>query len=309
VSSDADRVIAVDVGGTRIKAASLDAGGRVLCRVERHTPVSSGPSAVVDAVRNVVGELMLPQVVAVGVVVPGSVDVASGTAHYSANIGWRDVPLRDLLTADLGVPVTIEHDVRAAGVAERTLGRARDVADCLLVIIGTGIASVVICGGVAQRGAIDLAGEVGHIPVYPDGDLCACGQRGCLETYASAAAIMRRYVAAGGADMNTADIAAARGYDPVADRVWREATDALGIALVSYTMLLDPTLIVLGGGLAAAGAALLVPVQTVLAQRLAWRTAPRVELSPIASRAGQLGAALLAWQVAGRTDFSTWTVT
>jgi glucokinase len=297
-------VIAVDVGGTGIKAAVLDAASGVLRRADQPTPVSDGPSAVVDAVRRAAGGLAGPEVVAAGVVVPGSVDTAAGTARYSANLGWRDIPLRDLLAADLGMPVTIEHDVRAAGLAERTLGRARGVADCLIVVIGTGIASVIVSGGSAQRGATELAGEIGHMPVYADGEVCACGQRGCLETYASAAAIVRRYRAAGGDSTGAGEIAAARHSDPLADRVWREATDALGIALASYTMLLDPELIVLGGGLAGAGTALLVPVRAALAARLAWRSAPHVELSPLGSRAGELGAAILAWQAAGRTDVS-----
>jgi glucokinase len=242
------------------------------------------------------------------VVVPGSVDVETGTALYAANIGWRDVPLRDLLAADLGVPVVLEHDVRAAGLAECLLGRARGVSDCLVVVIGTGIAGVIVSHGVPVRGATSLAGEIGHVPVYPDGEMCACGQRGCLETYASGAAIARRYRArrGGAAALGAPDIAAARDTDPVADAVWREAMTALGIALASATMLLDPELFVLGGGLAAAGGALLDPVREELTGRLAWRPAPAVVLSTCGSRAGQLGAAILAWQAAGRTDFSTW---
>jgi glucokinase len=102
------------------------------------------------------------------------------------------------------------------------------------------------------------------------------------------------------------DIAAARDTDPVADAVWREAMTALGIALASATMLLDPELFVLGGGLAAAGGALLDPVREELSGRLAWRPAPAVVLSTCGPRAGQLGAAILAWQATGRTDFSTW---
>ena len=300
-------VIAVDVGGTGIKAALLDAAGRVLRRGDEPTPVSDGPSAVVDAVRQAACELAGPEVVAAGVVVPGSVDVPSGTARYSANLGWRDVPLRDLLAVDLGVPVAIEHDVRAAGLAERTVGRARGVADCLIIVIGTGIACAVVSGGMAVRGAAGLAGEIGHMPVYANGDVCACGQRGCLETYASAAAIVRRYRAAGGVLTGAREIAAACESDPLARTAWREATDTLGIALASYTMLLDPELIVLGGGLAGAGEALLVPVQTALAARLAWRAVPPVELSPLGSRAGELGAAILAWQAAGRADLSAGT--
>ena len=300
--------MAVDVGGTRIKAAVLSAAGSVLRRVERPTPVADGPAIVVETVRTIAHELSGPDVVAGGVVVPGSVDVETGTAHYAANIGWRDVPLRDLLAADLGVPVVLEHDVRAAGLAECLLGRARGVADCLVVVIGTGIAGVIVSHGVALRGATALAGEIGHVPIYPDGDVCACGQRGCLETYASGAAIARRYRVRRGAapTLNAQDIAAARATDPWADQVWRDATTALGIALASATMLLDPKLIVLGGGLATAGGALLDPVREELAARLTWRAAPAVVLSACGSRAGQLGAAILAWQAAGRSDFSTW---
>jgi glucokinase len=270
--------------------------------------VADGPAIVVETVRTIAHELSGPDVVAGGVVVPGSVDVETGTAHYAANIGWRDVPLRDLLAADLGVPVVLEHDVRAAGLAECLLGRARGVADCLVVVIGTGIAGVIVSHGVALRGATALAGEIGHVPIYPDGDVCACGQRGCLETYASGAAIARRYRVRRGAapTLNAQDIAAARATDPWADQVWRDATTALGIALASATMLLDPKLIVLGGGLATAGGALLDPVREELAARLTWRAAPAVVLSACGSRAGQLGAAILAWQAAGRSDFSTW---
>ena len=300
--------MAVDVGGTRIKAAVLNTAGRVLRQIERPTPVADGPATVVDTVRTIARELTGPDVVAGGVVVPGSVDVETGTAHYAANIGWRDVPLRDLLAADLGVPVVLEHDVRAAGLAECLLGRARGVADCLVVVIGTGIAGVIVSHGVALRGTTALAGEIGHVPVYPDGEVCACGQRGCLETYASGAAIARRYRVRRGAapGLSAQHIAAALGTDPWADQVWRDATTALGIALASATMLLDPELIVLGGGLATAGDVLLDPVREELAARLTWRPAPAVVLSACGSRAGQLGAAILAWQAAGRSDFSTW---
>jgi glucokinase len=309
VSDGSPAVVAIDVGGTSIKAALVDESGAVLQRAHLLTPVTDGPAAVVAAVRSEAGKLAHADAVALGIVVPGSVDVATGTARYSANIGWRDVPLRELLAGDLGLPVVLEHDVRAAGLAERTLGRASGLADCLLVVVGTGIAGVIVSGGMSLRGASELAGEIGHIPVYPDGDTCACGQRGCLETYASAAAIARRYSALGGSPdwpVSAADVAAVRRSDPLAARVWQEATDALAIALASYTMLLDPALIVLGGGLAEAGEALLEPVRAELAARLTWRPAPRLTLSPLGTQAGLLGAALLAWQAAGRTDFSAW---
>jgi glucokinase len=302
-------VLAVDVGGTGIKAALLDADATVVRQTETPTPVAEGPAAVVAAVRAAALALAGPAVVAAGVVVPGTVDVATGTARYATNIGWHDVPLRELLTADLDVPVAVEHDVRAAGLAECTLGRARGVSDCLIMVIGTGIAGVVVSEGVAVRGATDSAGEIGHVPVHPEGDVCACGQRGCLETYASAAAIARRYHALGGrAGSSAREVSAARSSDPLAAQVWDEAIDALGIGLASYTMLLDPEVVVLGGGLAMAGEALLEPVRVALAGRLSWRAAPAVALSPLGTRAGQLGAAILAWRLTGRTDFESWAV-
>jgi glucokinase len=298
-------VIAVDVGGTSIKAAAFGPDGTVLRRDDRPTPVSEGQEAVVTAVRAAVAELRTPAVVACAVVAPGVVDVVTGTARYSANIGWRDVPLGDLLRADLGVPVAVDHDVRAAGIAECALGAARGVADCLIVVIGTGIAGVIMSGGTHVRGATDLAGEIGHLPVHPDGELCACGQRGCTETYASAASIARRYRERAGRDLTPAQIVATRSSDPIATQVWDEATDALGLALVSHTMLLDPTLIVLGGGLSEAGAALRDPVVAAVANRLSWRPPPRVEVSSLGARAGQVGAALLAWRAVGH-DVDGW---
>ncbi|HET8582303.1 MAG TPA: ROK family protein [Jatrophihabitans sp.] len=302
-----EAVVAVDVGGTAIKAAVLDARGTTLRGDTLPTPVRDGADAVVAAIRAVVGALVDESVCAVGLVVPGVVEVAGGVARYSANLGWRDVPLGALLGADVGVPVVLEHDVRAAGYAERTLGLARDVRDCLVVPIGTGVAGVVVAGGAHLRGALDLAGEIGHVPVYPDGEPCACGQRGCTETYASAAAIARRYLARTDRALSAPEILAARSSDPVAAAVWDEAAEALGLALAGYTMLLDPALIVLSGGLSEAGEALRDPVREALAARLAWRVAPRVEISPLGGRAGQYGAALFAWQAAGRDVTTTWT--
>jgi glucokinase len=289
-------VVAVDVGGTSIKAARVDMAGRVLAAREVPTPVADGPDAVVAALRSVAAELGGADVAALGVVVPGVVDVPGGVARYAANLGWQDVPLAATLGADVRVPVAVDHDVRAAGLAERTFGAARDADDCLVVVIGTGIAGVVVAGGRHVRGASDLAGEIGHVPVYPDGEPCACGQRGCTEVYASAAGIARRYVARTGAPRSAREIVAALDADAAAAAVWTEAAEALGLALAACVLVLDPEVVVLGGGLAAAGEVLRAPVAAALADRLAWRPAPRVEISPLAGRAGLLGAALLARQ-------------
>jgi glucokinase len=246
-------------------------------------------------------------------VVPGDVDADGGVARFSANLGWRDVPLRALLRDDLGLPTVLDHDVRAAGLAERTIGLARGRSDSLVAVIGTGIAAVITSAGRHVSGARWLAGELGHVAVWPDGEECPCGQRGCLERYASAASIARRYAdrsggaECGGERVDAAGVVARIGEDPVAAAVWSEAVDALAIAFAACTMLIDPELIVLGGGLAAAGQALREPVRAALATRVVWRDVPAVELSTLGSRAGLLGAAILAWQAAGVTDFEGWT--
>jgi glucokinase len=311
-------VVAVDMGGTTTKGALVAADGRVVGELVRPTPVDDGPAAVLDRLEAVVVSLARDAggggddgrggagaragpgrgpVRAVGVVVPGVVDVPAGRVVFAGNLGLRDVGVRDRLAAATGLPTLLEHDVRAAGVAERTVGAARGVDDHVVAVIGTGVAAVVHVGGTPVRGARGVAGELGHIPVWPDGEPCPCGQRGCLERYASASAIVRRYLALGGADGATAvDVAARRDTDSAAAQAWDEATQALAIGLATCAMLLDPEAIVLAGGLSQAGAALLDPVRSQLATRLAWREPPDVRLSPLGARAGVIGAALLAWQ-------------
>jgi glucokinase len=310
-------VIAVDVGGTTIKGALVDSGGHFMRELTRPTPAARGPEAVISEAQAMVVQLGAavphePQasVRAVGVVVPGVVDAAAGQAVYSANLGFRDVPLRDLIQSTVGVPALLDHDVRAAGVAERTVGITRGVEDSVIAVIGTGIAGVVQVGGQPVRGANRIAGELGHIPVWPGGEPCACGQRGCLERYASASSIARRYIELGGGHGASAhEIAARRVSDPAAARAWQEATESLAIAFVTCTMLLDPEMIVLAGGLSAAGDDLLAPVETELAARLTWRKPPPVRLSPLGGRAGLVGAAVLAWQLVGVDSFGGWSAT
>lgn len=304
-----DAVVAVDVGGTSIKGAVVDAAGEVLREAVVATPVASGAGAVVAAISSTVRELVGTgdSIAAIGLVVPGNVDADAGVARFSANLGWRDVPLRTLLLEEFALPTVLEHDVRAAGLAERTIGLARNRDDCLVAVIGTGIAGVITSAGRHVSGARRLAGELGHMAVWPDGEACPCGQRGCLERYASAASISRRYAERAGPAVDAAEVLARAAHDRLAAAVWAEAVEALAIALASCTMLLDPALIILGGGLSAAGAALCEPVRAALATRVRWREMPAVELSPLGSRAGLLGSAILAWQAAGVSEFDAWT--
>lgn len=303
-------VAAVDVGGTSIKSALVGLDGRILSHMATATPAADGPAAVVAAVRAAVRTLTTSDhtapACAVGIVVPGVVDADAGVARFAANLGWRDVPLREMVRADTGLPTVLEHDVRAAGLAEATVGRTRDVDDALVAVIGTGIAAWVRCAGRTVGGATMLAGELGHVPVFPDGEACPCGQRGCLERYASAAAIARAYRERTGREVTTAQLVARLPSDPAAADVWAHAVDALAVAFAASTMLLDPGVIVVSGGLAAAGSALLDPLVDALARRVRFRPPPPVVISPLADRAGILGAATLAARACGVTDFDSW---
>jgi len=303
-----DVVIALDLGGTDIKAAVSDADGTELARGQRPTPVSAGVPAVLDALVDQIEQLRRQvepgcRVRGVGLICPGFVDPVAGIARYSANLRWKDVPLRDVISSRTGLPVAIDHDVRAAGLAEAREGAARGVADALYVAIGTGIAGALIVAGSVVSGAAQMAGEVGHLPVVADGEPCACGQRGCTEAYASGAALPRRYLAAGGASAAAGQplraeevLARAAAGDPLAVTVLDDAVTALGRALVSCTLLLDPSLIVIGGGLVRAGSALLEPLAAELARGLTFRTAPPLVPAAFGADSGRRGAALIGWQ-------------
>ena len=291
-------VVGIDIGGTCIKAGRFSAGGDLLQRAEAATP---GGSEVTEAVRSLAAQLRDDDTVAVGVVLPGVFDREAGVVLWSANLGWRGVPLRDELVADLGLPVALEHDVTAAALAEHEASGA----DLLFVGLGTGIGAAYVVDGTPLLGASGLAVELGHAGVRTDGEICAGGQVGCLEADAAAAAIARRFVARGGAPGSTsADVVAAQGVDPIAKEVWAEAVDALATGLATATMLLDPARIVLGGGLAAAGDALAVPVAAALSARLTWRPAPPVTITTLGRDAGVHGAALVARALAAATPLN-----
>ncbi|MEU4551502.1 ROK family protein [Micromonospora violae] len=306
-------VVAVDVGGTGMKCALVRPDG-VVVRTERHpTDAARGSAAVVGTILDVAGGLadkaradgLTP--IAVGIAVPGVVDEARGVAVWSANVGFRDVPLRDLTVTRLGLPTALGHDVRVGGLAEARLGAGRGTGHVLFVAIGTGIAAAHVVDGTAAVGAHGAAGEIGHILVRPGGPRCGCGRPGCLEAVASAAAIGRRYAELAGetvdAPVTAAQVAerAAAG-EPLASQVWQEAIEALADGLASGQALFDVATIVLGGGLAQAGERLLTPLRAALHERLTFHREPQLVAAALGDEAGCLGAALLALDAVGVRD-------
>jgi glucokinase len=286
-------VVGIDAGGTRVKGALVSRAGEVVAARSVATPSES--DALTRAVIDLIAELRDEHTAAIGVASAGV--VSDGVVHYAANLPWRDEPVRDRVAEASGLPTALGHDVAAAAVAESTQVTERHV---LFVGLGTGIAATQVRDGIADRGATGRAGEIGHYPVRPDGDPCPCGQRGCLEQYASAAAIARRYAERSGRRTDTAEIARRVPRDPHAAAVWDTAVGTLAIALATCTLLLDPAVIVIGGGLADAGDILLAPLRAGLAARLAWRPAPPVRAAVLGPAAGQLGAARLAVQLTDR---------
>ncbi|PRY50780.1 glucokinase [Knoellia remsis] len=299
----------VDVGGTRIKSVLCDADGSVLLSRTDITPSRPG-EGIVDVVADVVAALTADAassghdgtVGAVGVVVPGIVDEAKGLASFSANLGWRDLPLRDRLSERLGVPATLGHDVRAGLLAEHRLGAAQGVADVLFVPLGTGIASALLVHGTVVRGN-DWTGEIGHVTVDPGGPRCGCGRLGCLEAVASAGAIGRAWRDAGH-DGDAVDLVRTLD-DPAADsgsrsdarQIWATAIDALVRVLASACAAAGTRLVLVGGGLVLAGDVLLTPLREGLTAALGHdqtTTAP----AALGDRAAALGASLLAMEAA-----------
>ncbi|MYQ43086.1 ROK family protein [Streptomyces sp. SID4921] len=300
-------VIALDVGGTGMKAALVGADGTLLHEARRATGRERGADAVVETILgfaedlHAYGEEHLGEgAVAAGVAVPGIVDAERGIAVYAANLGWRDVPLRKLLGERLGgIPVALGHDVRTGGLAEGRIGAGRGADRFLFVPLGTGIAGAIGIAGTIEAGAHGYAGEIGHIVVRPDGPDCGCGQRGCLETLASAAAVSRAWAAASGdPDADAADCAQAVATgDPAALRVWQDAVDALAAGLVTALTLLDPRTLIIGGGLAEAGETLFTPLRAAVEERVTFQKLPHIVPAALGDTAGCLGAGLLAWDL------------
>jgi glucokinase len=292
---EAGLALAVDVGGTTIKAELVDHAGTVVASEQRPTPKGDGAR---DAIAEV-GHTLLAQrpdatVVGAGVVVPGLVDREAGIATYSTNLEWRDLELVRSLGGEWRLPVRIANDVASGGVAEHRLGAGVGTADLVFVPIGTGIAASIVSGGRLISGHRGETAEIGHLSVRP-GVPCACGRDGCLEAVASAAAIARRYSALSGSPVTGASEVAARlSTDAVARQVWQEAVEALADGLGMCSLLVGPALVVIGGGLSRAGDALLDPLQVELRQRTPVVHPADVTASALGDRGGVIGAALLA---------------
>jgi glucokinase len=305
----------VDVGGTKISGGVVDETGAVLEELRVESPATD-VEAIEDAITSLVTQLRdRHDIAAVGVGAAGYVDKARAVVMFAPNIAWRDVNLKAELEERIHLPVVVENDANAAAWGEFTYGAGHDVDDLLLVTVGTGVGGGVVLDGELYRGAFGVGAEIGHMRVVPDGILCGCGNRGCLEQYGSGTALVREArAAARGGSLLAADLLQRAGGDPdgiTGPLVTEAAHDGdpfaveqlavlgrwLGEGIASLTAVLDPAVVVLGGGVSEAGDLLLDPVRSAFASQLTGRGhRPVLDIrrARLGNRAGLIGAADLA---------------
>ena len=317
----------VDLGGTKIATAIANRDGRILAERQAPTVSHEGPGAVVARMAGLVEDLAASagaRPAALGVGVPGLVDLARGMTRFLPNLPtqWRDVPVADLLSARLGCPVFLLNDARLATLGEFTFGRGQPADTMVFLTLGTGVGGGIVIDRKLRLGPLGSAGELGHQTVEPGGVLCGCGNRGCLETVASGPALVAagvRLMQSGLApvlyEMVAGNIAAVTpkemgaaalaGDSAVRDAIGRAAT-WLGIGIANIVTALHPELVVLGGSVAALGDLLLAPVRETVRERVRMFPADTVaiERSLLGDKAGLLGGIALARQL---TEGNSWT--
>lgn len=311
--------IGVDIGGTKVAAGVVDEQGRVIDRERRPTPDHD----VADT-EKVIGEVVSAlaarhEVSAVGVGAAGWIGADNATVLFSPHLAWRDEPLLSALRERIGLPLFLENDANAAAWAEYRFGAAQDEPVVVCVTLGTGIGGGLVVDGAVYRGAFGIGCEYGHMSLVPDGRLCACGNRGCWEMYASGRALARdahdlavespvaaaRMLALAGSidalDGPVVTAAAAEG-DPAASSLCTTMGRWLGRGLSALAAVLDPSVFVIGGGVSDAGELLLRPAREEFAHTLTgrgFRPVARVVGAALGPEAGLVGAADLARQRCG----------
>jgi glucokinase len=307
--------IGVDVGGTKIAAGLVDEHGALLDGERTESPATD-PAAIVHTIGDLVRRLGDGHdVEAVGVSAAGFVDKQRATVMFAPNLAWRDEPLKKLLEAETALPVVVENDANAAAWGEFTFGAGEDVEDFLMLTIGTGVGGGIVLDGQLLRGGFGFGAEVGHIQMVPGGVRCGCGNLGCLESYGSGSALVRvtrelaarepeaarDLIARAGGEVGKIrgpeiTTAAQEGDRFAIDRL-TELGDWLGQGVATLTAVLDPTAVVIGGGVSEAGDLLLDPIRRSFEEHVtvrAHRPILEVRAAKLGNEGGVIGVADLA---------------
>jgi glucokinase len=307
--------IGVDIGGTKVSAGVVDGNGAVLDRERRDTPgsdVRQTEATIVDVVHTLAAR---HEVVAVGIGAAGWIADDRATVLFSPHLAWRHEELHAALADRISQPLVVENDANAAAWAEYRFGAARGERVVVCVTLGTGIGGGLVVDGEVYRGAYGVACEYGHMTMVPDGRQCACGNRGCLEMYASGRALARdarelvaespvagaRMLELAGGTLQGLDgpvvTAAAAEGDSAALSICTSMGRWLGLGLANIAAVLDPSVFVIGGGVSAAGELLVRPAREEFAHSLTgrgFRPLARVSIAALGADAGMVGAADIA---------------
>lgn len=312
-------VLAGDLGGTNLRVAAVDPGGHILFRAESQTPRHGDESKVVETAVRLARQCRAQfdaEPIAFGFAIPAIMDSAAGRIFSSPNLPeLNGSPLAASIESELGIGVVLENDANAAAIGEYWLGASRGFRNSICITLGTGVGGGLIIDGRPLSGPDGTAGEVGHICVEPLGHDCGCGSNGCLEQYASASAIVRMALEIlaefpesplNGVDRFDAlkifEVGASG--DALCVEVFRSAGEYLGIALAGLINVLNPEVIVIGGGAAAGWDLFVEPMRDEIRKRAFREPAERARIvrASLGGDAGVAGAAYLAFRKAGARD-------
>ena len=304
----------IDIGGTKIAAAVVEEDGTIVEQLRLDSPAEDA-SAIEDAIVEVVADLgTRHELAGVGIGAAGYIDSDRSVVMFAPNVAWRDTDLRARIEERTGLDVVVENDANAAAWGEFLVGAGRDADDLLLVTVGTGVGGGIVASGELYRGAFGVAAEIGHLRVVPGGLLCGCGNLGCLEQYASGRALVRRTHEEAATDPASAALLRRAGgrVEDVTGAMITEAAEEgdafararlaelgrwLGEGIASLCTVLDPGVIVVGGGVSAAGDLLLAPVREAYDTQVVGkghRPFARILKAELGNDAGVIGAADLA---------------
>ena len=309
--------IGLDVGGTTFKAGVVTEDGRIVHKdamptgIERpYQEIIADMAALCKKVAADAGVAM-SEIKSIGVGVPGLFDNKTGMIPFCTNLGWHDIPFVEEMKKHLDTPVYGDNDATVAGLAESVAGVSAGIRDSVFLTLGTGVGGGIIIDGKPYSGAHGCGSEIGHMMIKMGGELCTCGNYGCFERYASATAIIREarkavaehpessMLAACGGDPEKLNakivIDAAKAGDAAAKAVFGGYVQALAVGIINIINMLDPEVIVLGGGVSAAGEFLLDAVREAVKPMVFFKTMPyaRIELAQLGNDAGIIGAAML----------------
>ena len=315
-------VIGMDVGGTKILATVVDRDGQIVAEAKSKTRAKTGPDAVIERMAETARQaaskagIDWTQVKGLGIGAPGPIDPDKGIVYHPPNLpGWDEIALGPRLSAALDVPACLQNDVNLGTLGEYALGAGRGTKDMVGIFVGTGVGGGLILDGKLRSGFRHAAAEVGHMIILADGPVCGCGKRGCLESVASRTAIerdIRLGIAAGRESLIPQMVKTKRGIgsgvlakalragDPLVCEVLGKAQWYLGLLTASIVNLIDPEMVVFGGGVVEAlGEAFLEPIRTTARQYYIQQTGAdqiRIVAGELGDYAGVLGAAVLARQ-------------